>query len=226
MWHESNLTPKDFAEWFEKERLERLYFPVGSCLEPISTNFDVCPIVDFFIHMKDLYELMVDWRINKRNVPLDEIVAVIAFGSTVGPSQRTVEKTRKKYWLFGEEIKYYKTYDVHPNDADFLVITKNKMIDEKVLKAVSITTYDCGTWVIEGGIHLVNRSVSQVIDGVNAGDTISISALKKGVPLLMTPDFAGLITQLPTSILEEEKTNKVRWKTNDYGYLIGRISRL
>ena len=224
MWHKTEMSIEDFKVWFEKDKLDIISFPVGKAMKETSYWIEKCPIVSLFIQMTDLYELMMGWKINKQNIPNDEIVAVISFGSAVGPEYKTIHKECKKYFLFGEKTRHSKKVKVEPKDVDFLVITKKKMIDDTILKPVSIDTYDCGTWVTKGGIHLVNRSVSQVLNGFNEGDTISKNAIEKGVVVFSTPEYMTLINQLPI-VIDNDKS-RMRWRKNSNGCLQGVIDPL
>jgi len=221
MWHQTDLKPKDFQEWFEKDKLGKLFFPVGKAYIPNGRYFEHGEIVNFFIALNDLFELCTEWKINGQSVPTNQILAIIAFGSAVGPQYKTQISRRKKYFLFGEEIQVTKQKEIQPNDADFLIITKQNMIEEKFLKPLTIDTYDCGTWIRKGGIHLVNRGRDQVVQGFGNGDTISINALNLGVPIFFTSDYRLIRTEL--DLPEPQVPWKLWWNRNKQGLLTGDI---
>ena len=218
---EKDLSMQDFTRYFEKSRLGRLYFPNGKCFTPNGYSFGHGEITPFHIDLSNLYELLTEWKINDREFPLDDVVGVIAFGSAVRhPGYKEVHKKRRKYLLFGEEVTITKQVPIQPNDADFLVITGENLIREKVLEPVSLQTYDCGTWIKEGGIHLVNRGIEQVVNGIQGNDTVSASAMREGVPIFYDRRLAEV--QRQTGISREIK-RKIYWGKYNRGYLVGRI---
>jgi len=218
----NNLTISDFTSYFDKGKLGRLYFPVGKAYDqPGGGFFDYAAICSFFIKLDELYKIVVGWRINNQDIKMEEIIAIIAFGSAVGPGTKEVERSRKKYLMFGSKEKYTTEINVTPQDADFFVITKKDMIEEKVLKPISMDTYDCGTWIVKGGIHLVNRSKEQCSNGVLEEDTVSINALSKGVPIFYTEEFKEFRKEI--KLPNDSLYDNVRWKVSDKGILTGTI---
>lgn len=221
---ETVLQMDDFTKYFETKRLGRLYFPNGKTyVHPGGRWFDRSSITNFYINLTDLYKLVTGWKVNHTLVPLDDIVAVIAFGSAVRhPGVQKVYQERRKYLLFGEkvmEVKYV-PIQIQPNDADFLVITGENLMREEVLEPISLHTYDCGTWIEKGGIHLVNRGVSQLLNGVRANDTVSVSALREGVPIFFNGRLDGVVAQAGVT---KTTLRKILWDENDDGFLTGRI---
>jgi hypothetical protein len=212
---ETNLTINDFSKYFERDKLGKLYFPNGHC-------FDNGEKVPFHIELSNLYKLTTGWKINKLEVPLDSIVGIISFGSAVKYPGSTIEiKKGKKFGFFGPEIVKKCIYTpIQPNDADFLIITDKNLFEDKILKPVSLETYDCGTWVKEGGIHLVYRGIEQVVNGIDAEDTISISAMKEGVPIFYTEALTALQDRIKMQNMTPRKLN---WNTGKEGYLGGII---
>jgi hypothetical protein len=218
---EASLSMNDFTKYFESDRLGRLYFPNGKCFTPHGTAFENGEITQFHIDLKDLYKLVTGWKINDTGVPLDDIVGVVAFGSAVKyPGYEEVIETKRKYKIFGQKLTKTKQVSIQPDDADFLVITEQDLLREKVLKPISLETYDCGTWIREGGIHLVNRGIEQVVNGVQAGDTISSSAMREGIPIFYNGRLEGV--QARTGI-PKETPRRIDWDTDKRGYLFGEI---
>lgn len=177
----TNLSIKDFTRYFETKRLGKLYFPNGKRMMNYDSTCAKGKYPNFSIHLEDLYKLVSGWRVDHTLVPLDDIVAIIAFGSAVRhPGVHKVPHTRRKYLLFGEKVVAIKQVPIQPNDADFLVITGQNLMREEVLKPISVNTYG-GIWIKRGGIHLVNRGVDQLLNGVRdaarANDMVSWSAL-------------------------------------------------
>lgn len=228
---ETNLTIKDFTKYFKANKLGKLYFPNGQCYTPsggggsiiFGRSFEAGEITDFHINLKDLYKLASGWKINKTEVPLDDIIGIIAFGSAIKyPGYEEVIKTSKKYLLFGPDTTKIKQVPIQPKDADFFVITDKNLINEKVLEPISLTTYDCGTWVEEEGINLVNRGIEQVINGVKANDTISISALKQGVPVFYNQDKLKEIRE--KTGIRKQTPRKILWDEDEMSNLFGKIN--
>ena len=218
---EMGLSIKDFTHYFEQQRLGKLYFPNGKCIVPRGLAFENAEFPNFFIELGELYKLVCGWRVNCTTVPIEDIVAVVAFGSAVRyPGVKDVITRRRKYLLFGQKIPVTKKVLIQPEDADFLVITGNDLIHEEVLKPISLETYDCGTWIKRGGIHLVNRGVGQIQSGIRADDTVSISALREGVLIFFNSQFGDLVAQ--TGIISDTP-REILWDENEDGFLTGRI---
>lgn len=218
---ETNLSMKDFTRYFEQKRLGKLYFPNGKCMVPRGQWIENAEFQNFFIHLDDLYKMISGWKVNHTLVPLNDIVAVIAFGSAIRyPGVNEIPRTRRKYLLFGEKVTKIKQVPIQPNDADFLVITGENLMREEVLEPTSVETYDCGTWITKGGIHLVNRGVNQLLNGVRANDTVSESALREGLPVFFDNRFKNVYSQAgvtPTT------PRKIFWDENSEGFLTGMI---
>ena len=218
---ETNLSMMDFTRYFEAKRLGKLYFPNGKCMIPHGLAFENAEFPNFFIRLDDLYKMVSGWKVNHTLVPLDDIIAVIAFGSAVRhPGVQEVSRERRKYLLFGEKVTKVKQVAIQPNDADFLVITGENLMREEVLEPISIKTYDCGTWIRRGGIHLVNRGVSQLLNGVRFNDTVSASALREGVPVFFNGRFGNVSMEAG---VQSATPMKVHWDENGQGFLTGRI---
>ena len=186
----SALSMADFTRYFEKKKLSRLYFPNGKCAEDCNSPF--------FIHLKDLYMLVVKWRRHGTFVPADDIIAIIAFGSAVRhPDTQEIVETSRRYWLFGQKQTTIRQIPIQPHDADFLVITVRNRTREEVLKPTSAKGCSSGKTLglQRGGIHLINRGGNQVINGVRAGDTISVSALQEGVPVFFDDRLNNIVEQ-------------------------------
>ena len=219
MEHATPLTLEDFQYYFHAKRLGNLSFPNGQAYRHPGGMFFVCEaICPFYIALHELYQLVYHWEINHQQVAFDNIIAVIAFGSAVR-FPGTVTKTRTRFWT---RKPYQIDVPLQPHDADFLVITQTDLMQETVLMPLTQQTYDCGTWVKKGGIHLVNRGRQQVLNGIATGDdSISLSGLADGVPLFTTPAFpalsveAGVVSTTPRQVF---------WQENIHGWLSGRIA--
>lgn len=213
---EAVLHMDDFKRYFEATRLGRLYFPNGEAyVHPGGRWFNYSSITNFYINLTDLYKLVTGWKVNHILVPLDDIVAVIVFGSAVRyPGFREVTKNR----LFRGPVT--KQVPIQPNDADFLVITGENLMREEVLEPISLHTYDCGTWIEKGGIHLVNRGIDQLLNGVRANDTVSVSALREGVPIFFDGRLDGVVAQAGVA---KTTPRKIFWDEDAKWLLTGRI---
>jgi len=213
----TGLTILDFEYYFKAYKLGQLCFPVGFTFNGYSDDNP------FFINLNELYRLIIGWKIDEHEINIEEleIVAVIAFGSAVGPKKRTVEKIKSKFIFFGSKTTSYQEKYIQPKDVDFLIITKEAIIKEKVLKPVSIRLYDRGTCIKKGGIHLVNRSMEQCENGISEEDTISISALSKGIPIFCNDEFASFRSKI--SVLNQALYEKVMWEIDSENVLKGTI---
>lgn len=221
MWVKQELRLEHFAQSFSAGRLGRLWFPNGRAFEPHGQRFENGEILPFNVHLGDLFKLMTDWRVDGHEVPPEDIVAVVAFGSAVRvPGTHEVKSARRRFLIAGPMTERVQVVPIQPKDADFLVITRRNLIRERVLVPVSLETYDCGTWIQRGGIHLTNRGAEQVIAGVSDGDTISINALKNGVVLLADGDFADVRSRANTQCVNPYEAS---WEEDDRGRLFGRI---
>lgn len=220
-FEEIDLSLGDFTRYFEMNRLGRLSFPNGKAFLQSGKWFENGQIVNLYVEMNDLYKMVCGWKINGVLVPLDDIVAVIAFGSAVRhPGYEEVQRTHRRYWLFGEKVTTIKRVSIRPSDADFLVITVKNLMREEVLAPISLETYDCGTWIKKGGIHLANRGVSQLLKGIHEGDTVSTSALREGVPVFFTERFAEVVKR---ANIPKTTPRKIFWHEDDRRNLMGYI---
>lgn len=211
---QGNLSVKDLAKYVEKERTGRLVFPNGGRF-----------LSDFSVNLRDVYGLVANWEIQGNKIPIDDISAIIAFGSSVRyPGYREVPVTRKKYVIFGEkqETGKIKRVPIIPNDADFLVVTSQNMTEERVFVGKQ-DEYDdyYGPLTEDRIIHMFHRGANQVINGVKENDTISISALKEGVPIFY--DRAKLEKLVQQSEIASSTPRKLDWTENTDGYLHGEI---
>lgn len=218
---ETDLSIQDFTRYFEAKRLGKLYFPNGQCIIPYGSVFENAEFSNFFIHLDDLYKMVSGWKVNHTLVSLSDIIAVIAFGSAVRyPGVKEVSYVRRKYLLFGEKMTKVKQMPIQSNDVDFLVITGENLMREEVLEPITIETYDCGTWIRKGGIHLVNRGINQLLNGIRANDTVSASALREGVPVFLNGRFGNVAIQAG---IERTTPRKIFWDEDTKGFLSGWI---
>jgi hypothetical protein len=205
---ETVLSIDEFTKYFEKNHLGKLYFPNGRYVYRGVEGV-------FFIDLADLYKLVSGWRINHNIVPLDDIVAVIAFGSAVRhPGFKEVVKNR---WFRGPVTE---RVTIQPSDADFLVITGQDLTRDLVLETISSSDNYGTAYLMRGGIHLVNRGVSQLLNGVKADDTVSISALREGIPIFFDGRLDGVVTQAGVA---RTTPRKILWDENNDGFLFGKI---
>lgn len=219
---ETVLHMDDFTDYFEATRLGELYFPNGKAyVHPGGSGFGLSSIRPFYIDLADLYKLVTGWKVNHTLVPLDDIVAVIAFGSAVRhPGVQEVTHERRKYLLFGEKVTKVKQVPIQPNVADFLVITSTDLMREEELEPILFHTEDCGTWIEKGGVHVLSRGVRQLLESVRAHDMVSVSALREGVPVFFDDRLGTVFWQ---GGVASATPRKILWDENDEGCLTGRI---
>ena len=130
----TKLNLKDFEKYFNKNKLNNL-------LLPNKPNIDALDIKDcsLKIDLHWLYKEITKWKIKGQDIKTNDIVAVIVFGSSVRyPNEGFYEyiKERKKYVIFGQVVKEKKRKPKKVRDIDVLVITKQDMSDEKVIKPI------------------------------------------------------------------------------------------
>ena len=220
MAKKKNLSMEDFTHYFEVNRLGRLYFPNGICVVPHDNWTENVEFSRFFVRLDNLYKMVSGWKMNHTLFPLDDIVAVIAFGSAVRyPGVQEASRAHRKYLLFGKKVMKVKRVPIQPNDADFLVITGENLLRWEMLKPIPISIYDCGTWIRKGDIHLVNLTVGQLLNGVQANDTVSASALREGVPVFFNDRFGTVLSQAGVT---SATPRKILWDENDRGCLTGK----
>jgi hypothetical protein len=224
---ETNLSMKDFTRYFEQKRLGKLSFPNGRCY--VSTE-RADTTTNLFVKLHEVYKLITGWKINRTLVPLNDIVAVIAFGSTVRfPNAGFSEHIwkRRKYFLFGPEITFRHQTLKKPEDVDFYVLTGKNMTREEIIHSESITLYSnygsAEAYTKKAGIHLINRGVNQFLKGIKADDTVSISAIKEGVPIFFNGRFNNVLTQANQLGVKRGTPRKVLWDEDNEGCLFGEI---
>jgi hypothetical protein len=214
---ETDLTINDFTKYFEQKKLGKLYLPNGKAF-----NTNMHDWTKFNINLGDLYKLMSGWKINHTEVPLNDILAVISFGSAVKYPGYTEKPIEKGY--FRKRTIMKRAY-INPADADFFVLTKNDITRDEYIKP-GTTTLDygsggCITAITKGGINLVNRGVNQLFKGIENGDTISISAIKEGILVFCNREELEKI--INKTGIKKETPRKLLWDETNHGNLIGKI---
>jgi len=207
----TGLSMTDFEQHYEFKRLGRLEFPNGIR----STGLYQIPngTGPFAIALRELYDLVT----GEKEVPLDEVVGVLAFGSAVQHPGYTQEvHTRKKYGFFGPEIEKTKIIPVQPTHADFLVVTRNDI--ERDGRIAAVTTGSDGRGMIKkGGIHVIHRGIEYVLG--ESSKTVE-SAMREGVPVLLSENSDALKEGLEAV---NQSPRQVYWDKEESGDLIGRI---
>ena len=216
---ELELSLDDFRDYYKAKRLGELHLPNGS----------------YKISLSSLYDCLASWKINGHYLSVDDLAAIIVFGSAVRYPGFTEQPTvTKKYWLFGPAEKSMRKVPINPHDVDFLIVTKKNMTEEKVIPAVrgdrAIDSYG-GTVpvIVYEEMHLVCRGVNQMLEGVTyrSGtsipiDSVSEHVLREGVPLFYNE--AGLEHLLSRSSVKRKTPRRVIWKETLLGkQLVGRI---
>lgn len=198
-----SLTVDEFRRRAEHTELGRLHLPNGYlCGDPdIST-------VSFFVTLRDLYQLITQGEVGQAPVDIDDVIAIIAFGSAVGSAvKRTDFYWRKKYFLFGPTVSIPKVRWIVPEDADFVVITRTSTRRESKIKSSWVNDYDI-TFLRKGGLHIQIGGRQSLLEGVRQGDTVCLSALEQGVPLFTTPEFDALVAEAG---IAKKSSRKAYW---------------
>ncbi|KKT80770.1 MAG: hypothetical protein UW79_C0035G0007 [Candidatus Yanofskybacteria bacterium GW2011_GWA2_44_9] len=138
--------------------------------------------IDFFQHnlsrraypsLSDLHKLIVQMA-DQYGLREENVLAVVAIGSAIHPSKfKNSYSIRRRFFLFGPLRAKHRIVQIAPNDFDFLVLT------DRDLEAK-------GAWMRKGKIHLINRSIGQILRCRENGDTVSINALRRGVMIFRT----------------------------------------
>jgi len=218
---ETKLTTRDFAKFFERGDLGKLSFPNGTVFIARGIYTEWGRSVPLFVNLDELYKAAVGWEINKSVVKLDDIIAIVAYGSAVQhPGYDEYIQRYKKYLIFGPMKTKVKRVPVRPRDIDFLVITRTNLYRRVVLAPEWREVYGGEALLTKGGIHLVNRSRINIIRGIRAGDTVSSSSLEYGIPIFTTSDFWKLKNDVK---ITKKNPRKVYWDTNSRGLLHGEI---
>lgn len=198
-----------FERYKTEERLGTLIFPNGECITRSPDYVDGLDLfqrtmmrVPFYINLENFYKALRGWKVKGQEV-FDQTVGVIAFGSAVRYSNtETVQP-------------------IKPKDVDFFILTQDSLVGEKLVKSKTRVLYvESESSIYRGGIHLVMRGVEQFINGVNAGDTVSISMTKEGVPVFDTPQLNEILDQ---SGITRETPRRLTWSVGLQGKLSGRI---
>ena len=209
---ETDLSMKDFTEYFEQKRLGKLYFPNG---RPVYCD-DVWQ--SFHVHLSDLYKLITGWKINSTEMSPNDIFAVIASGSAIRFKEEI--KKRKKYFLAGPEIVIRKQINFFPDDVNFYVLI-NKDLDKKAsIPPLYEHPASSPSYVTEVGINVFQLGINQLLNKFKEEDKISIDVLKEGVPIFFNEKLEDVIIK---SEIKKETPRKVYWDEDRNGYLIGEI---
>lgn len=202
------LKTKDMVKYYDAFKLGRLRCPnAGGHYKKISIN------------LRTLFKSILGLKIDgSQRLLHDDIVAVVVFGSSVGPERKEIIKTRKKYFLFGPKVSIKKYKHIYCNDIDFLVITKDSALDHFRLEPKWIHGYDFSE-LVEGGVDITYRTLNQVIGCINnstshpyrkvnitGNDSVIESAIKNGV-VIINNDKTFLWPQLAELSVSWYETN-------------------
>jgi len=204
----------DFKTYHQGKRLGELYLPNGS----------------YKISLSSLYDNLTTWKINDHTLSVDDITAIIVFGSAVRyPGFTEQPAITIKYLFFGPAEKSIRKVPINPNDVDFLIVTRENITEEKVIEATRNYNGYGGGEIIYGEMHLVCRGVNQMLEGANYRDrtavpidSVSDSVFREGVPLFYNKlELEDLISR---SSVKRETPRRVMWDETFWSKnLVGRI---
>lgn len=191
-----DLTMKDFARHFEANKLGQLWLQ----------NYG-------FISLARLYKEVTGWKLmNHQEISSDDILAIIAYGSAVRyPNKEIVPIKKKKYVFFGPEIEIKKEVQIRAKDTDFFVLTKRNLTEERYIPLFERDDY--GYQFRAGGMHLTTRGIDQLLQGVEHNDTVSINAIKEGVPVFY--EKKGLEEVVQRAGIKCENPSGLYWNVGD-----------
>lgn len=197
------LSFENFVRYARQKRLGKLNFPNGK----IKIFYGLSSKDNLFIELNTLHQI-VDRILTRYGVNFSDVVSLIAVGSAVlSPGYREIYRTKRKFILFGPWIVSRRIVPIQPNDIDFLVIT-NKNLGY------------AGTWLKQDGIHIINRSVEQMAQCIQVNDTVSMHALRVGVPIFYDSRLWSLSAQIG---IKPKTPRNVFWSKDNDGYLTGVI---
>lgn len=198
-----NLSFEDFVHYAQRAKMGQLNLPNGKIKRLIGHSKDT-----LFVNLADLYRL-VNSIVTIHGLVPENILAIIAVGSAVlFPGYRETYTTRRKFFLFGPWVVDYGRVPIQPNDIDFLILT-----DKNLGYA--------GMWLKKSGIHIVGRGVEQMAQCMQIHDTISMHALREGIPMFFDERLKSLSSKIG---IKSKTPRKISWNEDDHGCLTGTIN--
>lgn len=195
----TDLKIKDFEKYFKANALGALGLPNLASIASIDCA--------------KLYKAVTGWHVLDTEVSTDDIAAVIAFGPAVSyPGEKTVTIMKKRYGFFGSKIPVTEKVPIKMEVADFLVLTRKNLTREEYVHSIHEGDGEGGDILLEGGIHIVTKGIEQLIEGANQNDTVSVNAIKKGVPVLY--EKKELEDVIQRSGIKRENPYKTYWRFN------------
>jgi hypothetical protein len=177
-----------------------ILFVVGILMFGINKMIKLNNFFDFYKHLEPKWLYLPNVKANLKKLyqgifayikDFDDIQAIIIFGSAIR-YPKIIKYTRKKYFLFGEPVEIEKEIPYEPRDVDVLIITDKPYFDKKYIEPkVEEWTNGSSCWeeLVYAGYDIMNRSISQIKEGLKKYDTISMNALREGVVLTKRENF-------------------------------------
>jgi|GEM_PF-5589232 len=153
-----------------------------------------------------------------------EAYALVLIGSALYRHTQKVTTRNRGWWLWKSQETI--TSSPFPNDIDIVVIGKDSynqapVITSGIHKALpnheeKISDVYGGYFIREFGynIHAIYRTEEQLMNGALAGDTVSASVLRYGVPLVGDAYFSELCTKMQK--IERNALHEISWKNDGY----------
>lgn len=198
-----NLSFGDFTHYAQQARLGRLNLPNGRTKRLLSYSKN-----NLSVELTDLYRL-VDRLVAFRGLTSENILAVIAVGSAVlFPGYRENYSVRRKFRIFGPLVVRHRTIPIQPNDIDFFILTDKNL------------GYD-GAYLRKGMLHIVGRGTEQMARSKEVNDTVSMHALREGIPMFFDEQLKLLAAKIG---IKPKTPRKIYWSEDRNGCLIGTIN--
>jgi len=218
--HISNITTKQFKNFYENRNLGSL----------IISNPKTSPRHGWTIkiNLQTLYEelLCPKGHEDDHKITIDNIRAIILYGSSLFKHFPPIIKSRKKWRFFGPNIIKIKEKGP-PHDIDFMILLRNKLKDmnnDIIIPKVHKTHHGYGSYDVRVDssielsygsnpkglkLHIAYRTDKQFLNGIDKGDTISTWIYKYGVPFVGKQTFLEMIKNI--SEIKKEPLHTLSW---------------
>ena len=207
----TNLSIPDFTKYFEANRLGTLCFPNGP-REAVSLEG---PTGYKRIQLRNLYKIATQWKINRTEIPLDDIIAVMAYGPAVQkPGFNCVTVEKRKFLQLGKKIKSTKKIPIEFDYADFLVLTEQDRNEEESLEG--------DNWFIHPGFFHQGETETGIHRLYNgARNPTNRTALEEGIPIFYN---AGRLEEVLGELgIHSKPKRELYWDEGKEQVLHGRI---
>ena len=230
-----DITPELMKKYFESGKLGKLSVQIPDC-GTISAD-----LTQLYRHATGLK--FFEYQTSPKNIE-----AMAVYGSVLYKHfpQETMTKTKKIWVLFGPEVQKEITKPREmPKDFDVMVITREGLTDDKIIvpkkklvdtgygyvestiptavETKELVAYNYGYIEVRGGsnLHIVYRSVEQLLSGLGKEDTVSESVVRCGIPIIGQNRFGEIVQDVASP--KRETLHQIEWNEDLEGILQGKI---